>query len=86
MKSLLTSALLLGYAIGCFAIPSPLTGAYVKRDTKGLVDEYDYIIVGGGLSGLVVANRLTEDPKGWCHLHHIARICDEVELWKLTSS
>lgn len=34
-------------------------------DTSSLADlrqQYDYIVVGGGTSGLVVANRLTENP------------------------
>ncbi|KAH6653104.1 choline dehydrogenase [Truncatella angustata] len=33
-----------------------------KSSTNGTVSQYDYVIVGGGLTGLVVATRLTEDP------------------------
>ena len=46
-------ALALAFAGVCSAVE--------KRDLKALDESYDYVVVGGGVSGLVVANRLTED-------------------------
>lgn len=45
--------------------PQPLdTRATVVDPASDLKDRYDYVVVGGGTSGLTVANRLTEDPSG----------------------
>ena len=38
--------------------------ATVVDNATNLNTEYDYVIVGGGTSGLTVAYRLTEDPSG----------------------
>lgn len=45
---------------GLFACAAVVLGAAI--DKRQVATEYDYVIVGGGLTGLVTANRLTEDP------------------------
>jgi hypothetical protein len=54
MRSFVAVAQLLGLAA---ALPS---GELVEKRAS---DTYDYVVVGGGVTGLIVANRLTENKK-----------------------
>lgn len=60
---------LLGKIVALATVASAVT-------VTGSVDgkSYDYIIVGGGLSGLVAANRLSEDSAGKSLLCQIAPV------------
>lgn len=40
----------------------PLFNGRLVTRTDELLEEYDYVVVGGGASGLTVANRLSEQP------------------------
>ncbi|KAL8703907.1 MAG: hypothetical protein Q9201_002919 [Fulgogasparrea decipioides] len=58
--------------------------AIVVESASGLKQQYDYIVVGGGTSGLTVANRLTEDRSGTLRERYLSS-SDENDLTVLTT-
>ena len=44
------------------ASPTLVGRAQIKYSETELLDSYDYVIIGGGTSGLAVSSRLSEDP------------------------
>ncbi|KAF2179010.1 GMC oxidoreductase [Zopfia rhizophila CBS 207.26] len=67
MDSIYGTALLLWLSASLRIIsawPQPAIKAQIRQDSSQLsADEYDYVIVGGGTSGLTVGDRLTVDGK-----------------------
>ena len=64
MESLLAKLLLLlifSFTVSCMPTEAGQRG--VKTDNGDIEKAYDYVIIGGGTSALVVANRLVEDEK-----------------------
>ncbi len=61
---ILPIVLLLGTSV---SLPAAHHARLIGRETP-LQPSYDFVIIGGGTSGLTVADRLTEDPKSQSHL------------------
>ena len=61
---LLTKLILL-LRVGTIVLAMPFLGE-LKEGEEELLGTYEYVIVGGGTSGLVVANRLSENPRSEC--------------------
>ncbi|KAF1972084.1 choline dehydrogenase [Bimuria novae-zelandiae CBS 107.79] len=55
--------------------------AEVKYSTSELLESYDYVVVGGGTSGLTVANRLSEDQNRTVLVIEIGYFGDEPCIW-----
>jgi heterodisulfide reductase subunit A-like polyferredoxin len=74
MTSFLHSSIMATNIVACVLGLLALSNAlqiprHATRISKELVSatEYDFIVVGGGVSGLTVADRLTEDPSSNHH-------------------
>ena len=57
---LLWSAVLLSGLISPIWAAPPFGGKHIRDETQ-LLKSYDYVVIGGGIAGLVVGNRLSED-------------------------
>lgn len=70
---LLYGVILIFWARVAVGLPAHAASATIIERQDDLLDEYDYIIAGGGTAGLTVADRLTES--GECtHFHHARRV------------
>lgn len=64
MKSFSSLSILVACLVcSIYALPKSVHSAQHFTHSRDLDDAYDYIVVGGGTSGLTVADRLTEDSK-----------------------
>ena len=57
---LIWSAVLLSGLISPIWAALPFRGKHIRDETQ-LLKSYDYVVIGGGIAGLVVGNRLSED-------------------------